>query len=126
MAYFSIAIKPIILDEDKHIVTNTTRKRMKTHIIKKSENEHEIITTFLIGQLGRNDEFNKTDISSKEILDQIFYKINEVMKIIGGHIILIEVDNNEKLINLYKSFGFQLLADGSDDELTQLMKFNGR
>lgn len=111
MAYFSIAIKPIILDENKHKITNTTRKRMKAQMIKKLENEHEIITTFLIGQIARNDLFSKIDISLKEILDQVFYKINEVMRIIGGHIILIEVDNNEKLINLYKSFGFQLLAD---------------
>lgn len=126
MAYFSIAIKPIILDENKHKITNTTRKRMKSQMVKKLENEHEIITTFLIGQIARNDLFSKIDISLKEILDQVFYKINEVMRIIGGHIILIEVDNNEKLINLYKSFGFQLLADGSEDDLTQLMKFSGR
>lgn len=126
IAYFSIAIKPIILDENKHKITNTTRKRMKSQMVKKSENEHEIITTFLIGQLARNDNFNKDDISLKEILDQVFYKINEVIRIIGGHIILIEVDNNEKLINLYKTFGFQLLTDGSEDDLTQLMKFSGR
>jgi len=126
IAYFSIAIKPIILDENKHKITNTTRKRMKAQMVKKSENNHEVITTFLIGQIARNDLFCKNDISLKEILDQVFYKINEVMRMIGGHIILVEVDNNEKLIDLYKKFGFQLLNDGSEDELTQLMKFNGR
>ena len=71
-------------------------------------------------------EFDKIVIGLKELLNEIFERITTVTQIIGGHIILIEVDNNEELINLYKSFGFQLLADGSEDDLTQLMKFSGR
>lgn len=71
-------------------------------------------------------EFDKIVIGLKELLNEIFERITNVTQIIGGHVILIEVDNNEKLINLYKSFGFQLLADGSEDDLTQLMKFSGR
>lgn len=126
VAYFSIALKPIIIDGTKHKVSGSLRKRLKPQNIVKNDEEHEIINTFLIGQIGRNDNFDKSVIGLEEILNEIFEKITNVTEIIGGHVILIEVDNNEKLINLYKSFGFQLLADGSEDDLTQLMKFSGR
>lgn len=124
VAYFSISIKPIILDESRHKVSRTSMKKMKPLEIVKEEQKHQVISTFLIGQIGRDDRFDKDTIDSEGIFGIIFEKINEVMRVIGGHIVLIEVENEMKLIKLYQKYGFVLLGKGSEEDLTQLMKFN--
>ncbi len=126
VAYFSIGVKPILIDEKKHVLSKQQKKDMKLEVINKEDKRHEVISTFLIGQIARNDKFDKSTIGLEEILGQVFNKINEVVKIIGGKIILIEVDNNPILVKHYEKFGFKIIKDGSNDELTQLMKFNGR
>lgn len=126
VAYFSIGIKPILIDEKKHVLSKQQKKDMKLEVIEKEEKNHQVISTFLIGQIARNDKFDKSTIGLEEILGQVFEKVNEVVKIIGGKIVLIEVDNNPILVKYYEKFGFKLIKDGSDDELTQLMKFNGK
>ena len=60
-------------------------------------------------------------ISLKELLEDFY--INEVKSLIGGRIILIEVegDDSDTLINRYKSVGFD--SFGKLEDLTQLMIF---
>ncbi len=60
-------------------------------------------------------------ISLKELLEDFY--INEVKSLIGGRIILIEVegDDSDTLINRYKSIGFD--SFGKLEDLTQLMIF---
>lgn len=125
MGYFSIAIKPVILDKRKHSYQRH-REEMRVHRISKDDKRHDVITTFLIGQIGRDDRFKSSSINLVEILSLVFEKINEVIRLIGGHILLIEVDNNPKLVSLYEDVGFVLLKTGSENEHTQLMKFSYR
>lgn len=116
MAYFSLAIKPVIIKEN-HDITPTKKKKMN---IKKEDNI-EICSTFLIGQIGRADNYTREDIDLKVILDYIFAVINKIRALIGGKIIMIEVEKEPKLIKRYEEFNFQNI--NSDSEYTQLMQW---
>lgn len=116
VAYFSLSIKPVIIKED-YAITKTKRKRMNL----KSEDNIEICTTFLIGQIGRSDKYTRKDIDLKVILDYIFAVINKIRALIGGKIVMIEVEKEPKLIKRYEEFNFQNI--NSDSEYTQLMQW---
>lgn len=116
MAYFSLAIKPVIIKEN-HDITKTKKKKMN---IKKEDNI-EICSTFLIGQIGRADNYTREDIDLKIILDYIFAVINKIRALIGGKIIMIEVEKEPKLIKRYEEFNFQNI--NSDSDYTQLMQW---
>lgn len=117
-AFFALSIKPILLEKN-HSVSNNKKKKLPIHT--KSKGVIEIITTFLIGQIGRSDTYTKKDISLYEILDYIFAVINIVKEYIGGKVVLVEVANEPKLISLYSKFGFEKIQVQND--LTQLMQY---
>lgn len=81
------------------------------------------ISTFLIGQIGKNDK-NKEKISGTDILQYACDYIEEACDIIAGRIILVELKNNSKLINFYKKNNFQLLKNSTKNEekLLQMIK----
>lgn len=116
MAYFSLAIKPVIIKEN-HDITKTKKKKMNI----KKEDSVEICSTFLIGQIGRADNYTREDIDLKIILDYIFAVINKIRALIGGKIIMIEVEKEPKLIKRYEEFNFQNI--NSDSDYTQLMQW---
>lgn len=60
-------------------------------------------------------------VDSFLILEFIFGVINLIREYIGGRVILIEVDNNPKLIELYENYGFERIQENG--KLSQLMQF---
>ena len=120
VAYFTLAIKAMKLREQHNISTNK-KKDLKTRV--DSGFDDELFFCFLIGQIGRNDSYTKETIRLEGILNYVFAYINEVKSLIGGRIILIEVegDDSDTLINRYKSVGFD--SFGKLEDLTQLMIF---
>ncbi len=80
-----------------------------------------MISTYLIAQIGRDDNFTSNDINLKTFFIYIIGIINNIKNLIGGSTILIEVDNNPKLVDKYKEYGFEYLKD-EDSGLTQLWK----
>ena len=117
-AYFALSIKPILLEKN-HSVSNNKKKKLPIHT--KNRGVTEIITTFLIGQIGRSDTYTKKDISLNEIMDFIFAVINIVKEYIGGKVVLVEVANEPKLVSLYAKLGFEKIQ--VQDDLTQLMQY---
>jgi len=51
-------------------------------------------------------------------LSDIFIVIKQAQALVGGRIIILECENNERLISLYKDQSFQTLAiaQGSEEE----------
>lgn len=117
-AYFAISFKPIILEKD-HVITKSKKKRLPIH--KNEMCEIEIIPTILIGQIGRSDSYSKEDINLADILDFVFGVINKVREYIGGRVVLVEVNKEQKLIEHYGKFGFEKIQE--QGKLTQLMQF---
>jgi len=119
MAYFSLAIKPVFIQK-KNL---SSKHRKESNSVNVIDTEYIIINTFLIGQLARDDKFNSSEINLDVILSYIFDKINDVKDLIGGTNILIEVDNETKLIDLYKKYGFEYLQH-DDSNLSQLWQLS--
>jgi hypothetical protein len=117
-AYFAIAFKPIILEKD-HELSKSKVKKLPIHT--DEEGTIEIIPTILIGQIGRADGYSKDDIDLEDILDYIFGIINIVKAYIGGKVVLVEVNNEPKLVEHYKKYGFEKIQESSD--MSQLMQF---
>lgn len=117
VAYFSLAIKPILIKEN-YKISNGKRKKLNSKIM---DENIEICSTFLIGQIGRHDNYSSNDINLGDILNYIFGVINKVRELIGGRIVLIEVDKEPKLIKRYEEFNFENIE--SDSEFTQLMQW---
>ena len=82
----------------------------------------ERIRAFLIGQIGKNTAIGNNPVSLKNILDEIYAVINAAKALIGGRIIILECEDNHKLIQLYEKHGFKLieLADSEQSQLKTL------
>lgn len=119
MAYFSLAIKPVFIQK-KNL---SSKHRKESNSAKVIDSEYIILNTFLIGQLARDDKFNSSQINLDVILGYIFDKINNVRDLIGGTNILIEVDNETKLVDLYKKYGFEFLQH-DESNLSQLWQLS--
>lgn len=114
-AYFVLSTKILYLPEE---LSKNQRKKIDGLYNSISE-----IPTFLIGQIGKNDE-NKENISGKEILKYACNFIEEASDIVAGRIILVELKNNQKLINFYINNGFSLLDNNTknEEDLLQMIK----
>lgn len=119
MAYFSLAIKPVFIEKNEL----SSKNRKISNSAKVIDSEYVIINTFLIGQLARDNSFNSNDINLDVILGYIFDKINDVKDLIGGTNILIEIDNESKLVDLYKKYGFEYLQH-DESNLSQLWQLS--
>lgn len=68
------------------------------------------IRAFLIGQLGKNQAVKSNPITLAQILSEIYLILHEARELIGGRVIILECENEPKLIKLYQEHGFKLLA----------------
>lgn len=92
----------------KLILSNTLKKRLMG-IGHRTEQNSYAIQGFLLGQLGKN--YSDIAIKSKVINgdDLLFLankKILEAYRLVGGRIIYLECENNDKLKEFYKRNGF--------------------
>lgn len=102
LAYFSISFKELILDKAK---LSKTKVQQLDGISRKAEK----IKAFLIGQLGKNTAIVDNPISLSIILNEIYAVLSEANALIGGRIIILECEDNNRLIQLYKQHGFTLI-----------------
>ena len=124
LGYFSLALKTLFAQRKS--LTNSLRKKINPGKCRASFPEDlDYYNVFLIGQIGRNDSFESKDFSLSDFFSEIFSILVEVQNKVGGSSILIEVDNNQKLIDLYKEHGFQHLDTDQEDLSQLLILFDG-
>jgi hypothetical protein len=75
----------------------------------------------IIGQLGK-DEQRGLGISGGDIIKDILEITYEVSKRIGGRIMFLECQDEEKLIAFYKRNGFTYLQTNAKSGLLQLVR----
>lgn len=115
LAYFALSTKVLYLPEE---LSKSQRKKIDGLYNGVSE-----VSTFLIGQIGKNDK-NKDKVSGAEILQYACDYIEEASEIIAGRVILVELKDNPKLINFYRENNFKLLKNSTENEekLLQMIK----
>jgi hypothetical protein len=119
LGYFSLALKTLFAP--KGIFSGALKRKNKPgKSLSAISPEIDYYNVYLIGQIGRNDEFTSQDLGLSDILSEIYSILSEVQYRVGGSSILIEVDDNEKLIDLYKKHGF-IYLDADQEDLSQLL-----
>ncbi len=121
LGYFTLSLKVLILPDELsvHARKELDGFRGKIHGIPIKE-----IPCFLIGQLAKNSNIANNPISGKKLLTYANSIIKSVISSIGGRIILIECQENEKLLKFYSDNGFyEFVRDSYNDKtMVQLLK----
>lgn len=84
MAYFTISVKSLDISE---LSQKSKRNIFGQYPGRDSANS---IPAYLIGQLGRNDEYSRDDISGETILYECYHAISNAAKTVGGNIVVLE------------------------------------
>ncbi len=79
------------------------------------------ISCYLIGQLSKNDLY-KEYIKGKEIIDYAINIFEKTFEYLGGRFVLVECNENEKLLKFYNENQFQYLQKDENDNLVQLIR----
>ena len=96
-----MSFKEIVLNDD---VSKSQAKRLDG-FSKKAEK----FRAFLIGQIGKNSAIENNPVTLKKILEHIFPILLQAQDAVGGRVILIECDDEEKLLALYQVNNFNIL-----------------
>ena len=104
--YFSIANRSLILQkEDLDIISKTLKKRL-TKSASENKSGDYVINSFLLGQVGKNFNLEKNNLTGNEILKIAYELLLEIRQKIRVKFIWLECQNNEKILNFYQNFGF--------------------
>ena len=101
--YVSLTVKVLALPEH---ISNRVRKQLDGFSAKRHGKPISHFPCYLIGQLARNSEVPKNSISGAELLDFAYDIIDTAVDAVGGRYILIECNDNNKLIKFYQENSF--------------------
>ncbi|SDB94230.1 hypothetical protein SAMN05421734_10344 [Pelagirhabdus alkalitolerans] len=112
--YFSISNRPLAISKKNFTkLTNSMKKRLMGVGHRTEQNSYEI-KGFLIGQIGRNfseKSRNSNGATGRDLMAFAQNKILEAHKIVGGRIVYLECQHDQKLISFYRDHGFIELED---------------
>ena len=109
MAYFSIATRGVDISE------LTPKKRRKVLGEYPGRDSLKTVSAFLIGQLGRSDDYTNDDLCGEQILKECYHVISMVAKIIGGKLLVLEC-REHMYSKFYEKQGFKKLYDKVNEE----------
>ena len=112
LAYFTLTMKSLKLNP---AVSNSKRKKIDGFRSDIKETE-----AILIGQLGK-DQYYKTQIDGKIILETALGIVNETYNLVGGRIVFLECMNNTKVVKFYEENGFVFLQESG--EYLQMIRY---
>lgn len=106
IAYFALSFKTLDLN-----ISKSLWKKLSNGL-----GENGKVKAFLIGQIGKNDLI-QSEIKLKDILDSAFEKIHLAKQNIGGRVVILECEDNHKLISLYEQHGFKQIETKDNQTL---------
>lgn len=109
MAYFTIAQRSVDM-------TNLSNKR-KRKVLGNYPGRDSLnsVPAFLIGQLGRCDEYSSSDLSGEQILNECYHAISMAAKIVGGNLLILEC-REHMYSRFYEGQEFKKLYDELNEE----------
>lgn len=105
IGYFTLCSKVITIK--KNILSRTMQKRIRKFSQNNSDKTELLVTANLIAQIGKNfsDEYDSL-ITGDELLQIALNVLASVQGMVGGKIVYLECEDNEKLISYYSKNGF--------------------
>ena len=107
VGYFTLSIKVLRIKSGS--LSKTELKKIKSVSYYDGLNDCYNCPAILIAQFGRNYGEDSASINGSSLMHLAIDKIEDAQKIIGGRLIFLECEDNEKLIAFYQSQGFRLL-----------------
>lgn len=73
------------------------------------------VSAYLIGQLGRNDDYTSDDLTGEQILNECYHAISSAALAVGGRLLVLEC-RECMFENFYEKHGFKKLYDELSSE----------
>ncbi len=108
-AYFTIAQKSL------DISSLSGKKKRKVLGEYPGRDSLSAVPTYLIGQLGRCDNYSSEQLSGQQILDECYHAISVAARVVGGNLIVLEC-RECMFKNFYENQGFRKLYNDLNEE----------
>ena len=128
VGYFTVTHKSALIPADA--LSKTSQKKIAMHAkLDESTNCYDV-SAFLIAQFGKNYavEAGKT-ISGNRLMDYVFMVLTDVQHLVGGGVVFLECEENDKLLNFYQNennrfrvYG-ERISDNEHKKYLQLLRF---
>lgn len=112
--YFSIANKPLVIPKKQFKNISGSLKKKLMGFGHKTDMKNYECKGYLLGQLGKNysDLAKKANqATGNDLLTLAYGKIKEAHAIVGGRVLHLECEDNEKIKSFYHLNGFRQLED---------------
>ena len=108
LGYFSVAIHVLSFSE---AISKNRRQKLSG-----GDKNVQIMPSFLIGQLGKNDDF-KDAIAGSDLLRHALSMIRTPWEFVGGRLIVVECKPEPKLHKFYGDYKFKFLDHNPANDL---------
>lgn len=122
LGYFTIANRSLILSKEELNVLSKTQQKKLSNSGSVLRNGDLMTSSFLLGQLGKNysDDILKK-ITGKDLITSAYNLLLKIKELINTKYVWLECQNESRLINFYRDFGFKLLEHIISDEGLKVM-----
>lgn len=102
MAYFTLTHKPALIPDNN--ISNAAHRRIERHARKDETTNSFTVSSFLIAQLGKNASYSgKYNLTGEQLMDNAVNILKRAKRIVGGSVIFLECEDNEKLLSFYQN-----------------------
>ena len=124
LGYFTLAHK--VLEVPALGLSNTVRRKMSRYSTLDNRNESYMVSAFLLAQFGKNysvDEERR--VSGAELMDCVDEVLKRIQHQIGGAIVYLDCEDEEKLITFYSDVaGYKQISERiSERDQTKDLQF---
>ena len=109
LAYFTLAQRSVDISE----LPNKRKRKVLGNY--PGRDQIKSVPAFLIGQLGRCDDYSNEDLSGQQILDECYHAISLAARVVGGKLLVLEC-REHMYEKFYEKHGFKKLYDKLNDE----------
>lgn len=109
LAYFTLAQRSVDISE----LSNKRKRKVLGDY--PGRDKIKSVPAFLIGQLGRCDDYSSEELSGQQILDECYHAISLAARIVGGKLLVLEC-REHMFEKFYEKQGFKKLYDKLNDE----------
>lgn len=106
LGYFSLANKPLVMTKKNYNSLSNTKKKHLALKGRRDDDKDYIVSSYLIGQLGKNYKYRE-ELKGIDLLTMAYNHLLEAKRYVSARFVWLECENNEKLLNFYKDFGFE-------------------
>ena len=118
LGYFALTHKAVLISNSR--LSNTSRKKLERFARLDRGTGDYMASAFLIAQFGKNYGVDNGErISGKELMDIANDILVNIQRQIGGGIIYLDCENNEKLQKFYVNEKFQRFGERFSEEDNQ-------